>query len=953
MLSELTGNSLLRKRGDVGGRMMSATAKKSIAIWMTALMVLSAVGLMATASADEGGAQQRISTKGPAWKQGDSWAYDYNGRATDYIILVNFNPGIGSAHMSGTQNSINHYEVTDVSDPTYFRVNHVAEWWENGTYTLTDPNGQTGGPGAYRIHSKMTATPMKLRKADLATAEYNAQWDMTRTYDQTSGGELMDMTYTAAYTYSFPDGPIAWYLFPMDLNKNWQVTGREINHIQETMTYVNAAVSVVFDVTQTTTYTSMLGSTSATYDPQTTPAGVFTDAFKIWLRGGVSWNQQGTATQTGQPPQTVNSNEAGSTEEWQWYSNTAGFIVNWNGTDANHPGELLSAYHYISVPPNFIPLVKTVDGQAYSSSQTIAVEIKEDEKKEIELSVEDDDSQDWINWSVVSVTGAAGNPQGAKLMDTTPVFEQATTTGDIASHIHANKLIIQPKQPKTIDSDTYTIRVNVNDGNDLGSVNLTFNVKVINVNNKPYVNTPIPDIWMRENSTMVCTTWKMTDIFRDQDRDAGISQDRLTYTAVVTAGPPVDVAIDNDTGIVTFNARDYAWDSVPPTGWDATIKFTVTDSGSGIPANKYSNYTNAKLHVQHVNHDPGLSANGTDLEENGLTWNEDIVESSRLDLNKAFSDPDVRYAEDVLKFTYSGQRSIAVKNNAGRITMTPAKDWNGKETIKFKATDIAGRTKELRLDCTVMQVPDAPQFCETEMPILWEDTDALTLKEAATPNGPLNQLALEVSIKDPDELMGAMDPPSCQWWVNDSQGNVVYKTNKFSQGDTDYPFKCTWTGAFSASLSPYEVKCVVKDTFGLTSTYTWNITVLNVNRPPSVRIDSPMDNRTFSKDQKIYFDAWNSSDPDELKDNLTFIWNSSKQGLIKQDRGISGSEFIFKNLRPGKHIITLTILDSDGGETSMSFTVKVSEPATAPGFEFVALIASISVAVVVLGRRRK
>jgi hypothetical protein len=653
---------------------------------------------------------------------------------------------------------------------------------------------------------------------------------------------------------------------------------------------------------------------------------------------------------TGQQPTNVNYNGQDTTDEHRWYSNDAGYIVNWNSTSPT-TGQLLSAYQYISIPPNFVPLVKTVGEQAYSPNLS-PIEVKEDERTEIALAVEDDDTYDTLNWSIVSITGATGNPQGAKLMDTTPLFEQTTTAGDIASHLHANKLIITAKQPKTIDTDSYRIMVNVNDGNDGGNVYLNFTVKVINVNNKPYVAMNIPDIWMRENSTMVCTTWKMTDIFKDLDREAGISADRLTYTAVVTAGPPVDIAIDNETGTVTFVARDYAWDGVPPTGWDATVKFTVTDSGSGNAANKYSNTTNAKLHVEHVNHDPALSANGTDLEENGLTWNEDVADS-RLDLNKAFNDPDVRYAEDVLTFTFSGQKNIAVKNNAGRITMTPARDWNGKETIKFKTTDKAGRSKEIRLDCTVNQIADAPLFCETEMDVVWEDTEALTIKEAATPNGPLNHLLLTVSIKDADELMGAIDPHSCQWWVNDSQGNVVYKTSKFSQGDDDYDFKCQWIGAFSAAMQPYEVKCVVKDTFGITSTYTWNITVQNVNRPPSVRIDAPMDNRTFKKDTRLWFDAWNSSDLDEQKENLTFVWNSSKQGLLKQDRGMNGAQFSFKNLKAGTHIITLTVLDSDGGETSMSFTVKISEPTTTPGFEVVAAVASIAFVAVLIGRRRK
>ena len=931
---------------------MGLMAKKSVAIWVTAVMVLSAVGLMTTAFAEGNGADGRISTKGPVWKQGNYWAYDFNGRPMSSTFPVDFGSGqMGSASMSGVRNAINHWEVTDVSDPTYFRVNHITEYWDNGTYTLTDPGGTTTPPASYQIHAKITATPVKLRKTDLALADYTAQVDIQRTYGDTPVGKFWNIQTTGTNQYSYPDGPQAWYLFPMDLNKNWQVTQREVIDIQETDNYPEASASVVWDVTQTNTPQSVLGSTSSSYETQTTPSGGFNDCFNIWLRGSSTWTQTGTVTQTGQPQQNVNANGQDTIDQHRWYSNTAGYIVNWNSTSPT-TGELLSAYNYISIPPNFIPLVKTVDGQAYSPNQPPALVINEDEKKEIDFAVQDDDTGDTINWTVVSVTGATSNPQGAKLMDTTPSFSQSTTTGDL-THIHSNRLTIIPKQPKTIDTDRYTIKININDGNDLGSQNLTFDVKVMNVNNKPYVAMPIPDVWMKENSTMVCTTWKMTDIFKDQDRDAGISADRLTYSAVVTAGPSVDISVDNDTGTVTFTARDYAWDGVPPTGWDATVKFTVTDSGSGTPGNKYSNTTNAKLHVEHVNHDPTLSANGTDLEENGLTWNEDVADS-RLDLNKAFNDPDVRYAEDVLTFSFSGQKSIAVKNNAGRITMTPARDWNGKETIKFKATDKSGRSKEIRLDCAVMQIPDAPQFCETEMDVLWEDTDALTIKEAATSNGPLNHLLLAVSIRDPDELMGAVDPHSCQWWVNDSQGNVVYKTSKFSQGDDDYDFKCQWTGPFSASMQPYEVKCVVKDTFGITSTYTWNITVLNVNRPPSVRIDSPMDNRTFAKDARIFFDAWNSSDPDELRDNLTFIWNSSKQGLIKQDRGLSGAGFSFKNLKPGKHIITLTVLDSDGGETSMSFTVKINEPPTgAPGFEVVALVASITVAAVMLGRRRK
>jgi hypothetical protein len=932
---------------------MADFATESAAIWMIAIMAISVFGPTVTGIVNEGGTDQRVPAGVPLWKDGDYWVYEFKQRFTNYTISVNFGSnGTGSAHMSGTLDSTDSYNVFVVSDPTYYRVAHRTETWENGTYTLTDPGGNTSTPAPYKYHTVVT-TPLaiNMRKSDLAIGNYTQKSNITRTYDNTSLGSIGDTTLDRDDAFSYPLGPLALYRFPMDLHQSWVVTGRQVDEFQQTLTYIDAGISVVYIGGTTTDYT-IPATTSLTYDPQITPAGLFNDAIRIWYHGSTSWTEQGISVQNGGPPQTITDNGDTMINEYRWYSSTAGFIVNWNSTSPTN-GDLLCAYHYSPIPPNFVPQVKTIDGQAYNPTQTITVDCREDSEKRIEIVIQDNDTYDTINWSLANITGAPGNPKGAELMDNDLVFEQAVTTGNSTSHIHTNKLVITARQPRTVDSDTYIITANVNDGNDLGSVNFTFNITVININDKPYVAMTVPDIWMRENSTMACTTWKMTDIFMDPDREAGISQDRLTFTASVTAGPPVEISIDNDTGLAVFHVRDYAWDHAPFAGWDATIKFTASDSGCGNASDICSNITNTRLHIEHVNHDVTLSANGTALEENGLTWNEDILDT-RLDLNRVFSDPDVGYADDVLTFAFSGQKSIAVKNTASRISLAPAKDWYGKETIIFRATDKAGRSEEFRLDCTVLPVPDAPSFCETGMKVLWSDTEELTLKEAPSPNGPLNTLRLNVSVEDPDETMGAKDPHSCQWWVNDSKGNIVYMSSAFLQGNDEYEFRCQWTGAFSASLSPYEVKCVARDSSGLTSSYKWNVTVLNVNRPPLALIDSPMDNRTFSKGQKIYFDAWNSSDPDEARDNLTFIWNSSRQGMIKQARGIAGAEFSDKDLNPGKHIITLTIRDSDGGETSMSFTVKVNEaPSGIPGFEVMALVASIAVAVVVLGRRRK
>ena len=61
-----------------------------------------------------------------------------------------------------------------------------------------------------------------------------------------------------------------------------------------------------------------------------------------------------------------------------------------------------------------------------------------------------------------------------------------------------------------------------------------------------------------------------------------------------------------------------------------------------------------------------------------------------------------------------------------------------------------------------------------------------------------------------------------------------------------------------------------------------------------------------------------------------------------------------KNLKVGKHIITLTVLDSDGGQSDYTFTVKVvTPPGGGPGFEFVGLLGALAIAGLVIGIRRR
>ena len=938
---------------------MTKWMRKSIVLWASAFMVLSAWAVMTSAAAaNEGPAAGRIAQPTPQWKVNDYFRYQYTQRQVSYQWQVTFGTSIpGTCDFTGTVDHYEHMTVTSISDPTWFSVSYYMENWENGTYIFRPQGYNPSSTGTYKYYTKtVSVTPEKFRKTDLADGDSTTTSTGSFESTWTTYGKWTNDTTSQTVASSSTGGALAWYKFPLDLSQTWQVSGTGMAHLTATINYEadnNGQTHVeTYDITNTQVWTNAQGQTGATLESQDTPAPLsktFDDCYRLHLSGTYDFSQSGTDTYDN-VPQNINNNVPGAWfDTTRWYSNTAGYIVNFNSTTVNN-GIRLSDEHYIPIPPNFKPQVETLAGQQYSPSGMAPIVVREGEPTGIDLTILDMDAGQTLNWSVTSVVGAASNPQGAQLMSGLPQFTTSTPTSPDLNHVHSNTLMMTASQPRTVDRDQYTITVNVNDGWDGGSVNFSFQVKVQNVNNKPYMAMAIPDITMNENSTMTCTTWKLTDIFHDQDKDAGI-QDPLAFTGVVTSGPQVSLTIDQDTGIVTFNILDYSADQTPLASWDSAIKFTYTDSGSGNPANKLSNSTNAKLHIVHVNHSPDLSNNGSDLADNGLTWMGDQPDN-RLDLNKAFYDPDIKYADDALTFTWSGQKHISVKNNNGRITLTPDLYWNGKETIKFRATDRSGVPKDLRIDCTVMFVNHAPFFNETQMDITWDNTDALSIKEAPSPTGTLNKLDLNVYVEDPDTIFGT-DTHSDMWYVNDSQGNVVYKDLKFTNNNDDYEFRAQWTGDFSASGSPYEVKCVVKDSHGTVATYIWNVTVLNVNRPPSVSLSAPMDNKSFTKGTKIYFDAWNSSDKDEASDNLTFIWTSSKQGAIHQDRGQAGAQFTFSGLRAGTHLITLTVQDSDGSQTSYTFTVKIKEQASTPGFEGVALVASIAVAAVLLGYRRR
>jgi len=93
-------------------------------------------------------------------------------------------------------------------------------------------------------------------------------------------------------------------------------------------------------------------------------------------------------------------------------------------------------------------------------------------------------------------------------------------------------------------------------------------------------------------------------------------------------------------------------------------------------------------------------------------------------------------------------------------------------------------------------------------------------------------------------------------------------------------------------------------------------TEINLNRIPTLVIDSPLDLATYISSNEISFDASNSSDPD--LNVLHYHWVSSLSGPLSD-----GSKFSM-SLKSGLHKITVWVDDDHGHNISRNITIFVS-----------------------------
>ena len=174
-----------------------------------------------------------------------------------------------------------------------------------------------------------------------------------------------------------------------------------------------------------------------------------------------------------------------------------------------------------------------------------------------------------------------------------------------------------------------------------------------------------------------------------------------------------------------------------------------------------------------------------------------------LDLNTVFSDPD----NDPMTFGFSGNNKINVTISGGKVNLTPAKNWNGVETIHFTAQDQFNPTPvSVDVPVTVTWVNQAPTIKKYIIDF--------TMVEGQVKTGP-----------NLDDIFGDID--SQLNFSATGNNNVNISINPAPPHAVTFTAPDLWTGkeaiTFHATDGQYDISTMV------------NVTVIHTNHAPAAK----------------------------------------------------------------------------------------------------------------------
>lgn len=289
-----------------------------------------------------------------------------------------------------------------------------------------------------------------------------------------------------------------------------------------------------------------------------------------------------------------------------------------------------------------------------------------------------------------------------------------------------------------------------------------------------------------------------------------------------------------------------------------------------------------------------------------LTIEEDSKTPASLPYSSVFSDPD----EDPLCFSYRPTAGLIVTEmaNGSGLEILPVPDWNGRASIRLSANDSYLETAA-SVAVTVTSVNDLPVL--TGIKPRWSFTEDLAGSfEFWAEDRSDNDTALCVTSDLPHIVSGLREGEN--YWLNTSvegPGRLL----------------CTLTMiAQNAMVGTYACRLNVTDSAGGSASSPLEVTISNVNDPPSVWILGPADRQMFEHNATINFTSRASDDDLVHGDSLSFEWRADGS-VLGRTQNLSGIV-----LGPGNHTITLTVKDSSGAGARASVSLTVKEPVAPP-----------------------
>ncbi len=239
------------------------------------------------------------------------------------------------------------------------------------------------------------------------------------------------------------------------------------------------------------------------------------------------------------------------------------------------------------------------------------------------------------------------------------------------------------------DEGTYFFAINAGDGN--LSSEKQVEVEVRNKNQKP-VCEDLPDLEWKEDDT---ASLNLSEYCRDEDGE------ELEYNVYNTSSSSEIILESLEDGIANFSSKK-DWHG------EDWIVFSASDGKSIGVTNKIA------LKVAGINDGPIFAG-----EMENITWNEDFNLPDYINLKNYFSDVDSE-----LTYGFEGNDHIEIQIANGKASFMPEKDWHGKETIIFSASDGEFSAYSNAITLEVLDMNEPPEFinlsCKSD---LMEDTE--------------------------------------------------------------------------------------------------------------------------------------------------------------------------------------------------------------------------------------